>query len=307
MLDQKIVKEIEKAAGRDGVREAPMKHFTSFGCGGPAAFMITAENSLRLAGILRILEDSALPWFVIGKGTNLLVSDEGFPGVIINLSGELDKCLVDGSKVICGAGALLPGAARLAARSDLSGLEPLAHIPGTLGGAVAMNAGAHGSAIGDLVEWVEICTPGQCRRMGRADMEFGYRASSLASGAVIARVKLSLRPANGQEIHEAMIAYRKQRQATQPRGSRTFGSVFKNPSLDQSAGSLMDKAGCKELSFGGAAVSRVHANFIVNKGNATASEVVKLMNACRQRVFEKFGLVLEPEVRFLGNIGLDDL
>lgn len=283
-----------------------MARFVSFGCGGPAAFMIGAEEAGRLSAILLVIEAHSLPWFVIGKGTNLLVADEGYHGIVIILSGKLRECRAEGARLVCGAGASLPKAARFAAETGLSGLEPLAYIPGTLGGAVAMNAGAHGSAIGDLVERVEVCGPGERRELTRRELDFGYRTASLPPGMVLTGATLGLRPGDRQKIGQAMASFRRLRDETQPTARRTFGSVFRNPP-GGSAGYLLERSGCKGLRRGGAEVSVDHANFIVNKGNAATADVIDLMNVCRRRVAGRYGIFLQPEVKFLGGIGLEAL
>lgn len=306
MLDEQVLLEIEKAAGEAGLRQVSMGRLTSFGSGGPAAFMISAGGSRQLAGILHIAEKHGASWFVLGKGTNLLVADEGFDGVVINLSGELKECRVEDRLLICGGGATLTRAANEAAKHSLAGMEALAHIPGTLGGAVAMNAGAFGDQIGDLIEQAEVCGPGECRMLGRDVLEFGYRSSSLPPGMVVTRVTMALAEGEPEEIRKRMLSCRKMRGGSQPQGNRTFGSVFKNPP-GAAAGRLLEDAGCKSLKLGAAAVSGTHANFIINNGNATTADVIGLMNLCRRRVYDGSGVILEPEVRFLGNIHLEKL
>lgn len=307
MPDEQVLSEIETAAGQPGTREAPLARHTSFGCGGAASLLLAVETAPRLAAVLGAIAAHGLPWFVIGRGTNLLVADDGYPGVVIILAGELKAISFQDGSLICGGGATLSGAARQAADHGLAGLEPLAYIPGTMGGAVSMNAGAFGAAIGDLVRSVEVCSPAGVRAMERPQLQFGYRTSSLPGGVVITRVVLDLDRRDPEQIRQAMASFGKQRQATQPWGQRSFGSVFKNPASGPGAGSLLEQAGCKRLSVGGAQVSEVHANFIVNKGNGTAADVVQLMNQCRRRVAERFGVVLEPEVKFLGEISLEAL
>lgn len=307
MLDEDILEELEDAAGKVGVSEAPMSRFISFGSGGPAAFLIEADSPAEMARILSVVAERGVSWFIMGKGTNLLVADEGYEGLVIALAGDLKECRVQDNFLICGAGATLTRAAKLAAENSLSGLEALAHIPGTLGGAVFMNAGSFGTQIGDLVAQVEVCGPGECRVIDRSALEFGYRSSSIPSDVVVTGVTLELAPQDEEEIRSRTASCRQKRESSQPRGERTFGSVFKNPPGQDSAGSLLDRSGCKDLTVGAATVSAAHANFIVNKGNASTADVISLMNLCRRSVYEKFGVVLEPEVRFLGDIGLEEL
>lgn len=307
LLKDAVRADLEEAAGRSGSEGVRLSSMTTIGCGGPATFLIEAENSARLAAILEVALSHDLPWFVLGLGSNLLVSDEGWQGIVIKLSGDLRLCKRQGSRLECGGGAPLPKAAAAAAGAGLAGLEPLAGIPGTVGGAVAMNAGAFGSSIGELVEEVEICLPGQIKLLGNNLLEFGYRRSNLPAGSVVSKVTLSLVPADPGTVNDNLLHFRRRRESSQPVGKRTCGSVFKNPVGEKSAGELLDLAGCKGLSSGGAVVSHAHANFIINSGGATAADVVNLMNICRRRVHERFGVALEPEVKLLGNIYLDPL
>ncbi|MHB0866778.1 MAG: UDP-N-acetylmuramate dehydrogenase [Thermoleophilia bacterium] len=307
MPDTQTLLEIETAAGQPGVRNAPLDRHTFFGVGGAASLLLPVETATGLAAALAAIAAHDLPWFVIGRGTNLLVADEGFPGVVIMLAGELKAVSFQEDSLVCGGGATLSRAARQAASQGLSGLEPLAQIPGTVGGALAMNAGAFGCSIGDLVRNVEVCSPAGLLTVERSQLQFGYRTSSLSGGLVVTSAVLDLDPRDPEQIRRDMASFSKQRQATQPWGERTFGSVFKNPASGPGAGSLLDQAGCKGLRVGGAEVSGIHANFIVNKGNGTAADVVQLMNRCRRLVATEFGVVLEPEVEFLGEISLEAL
>lgn len=284
-----------------------MERLVSFGCGGPAALLIDADDAERLAVILQAAETEGVPWSVVGRGSNLLVADSGYDGLVVVLTGLLKECKVDGETLTCGGGASLPRAAGIAADSGLTGLEPLAHIPGTVGGAVVMNAGAYGAEIGQLVQEVHLCVPGFCRILERHALEFGYRSSNLTGGLVVAQVVLTLKKGDRDGIVEKMHELANQRLGTQPMGDRSFGSTFKNPPGGDSAGRMLDNAGCRNLSVGGAMVSQDHANFILNKGNATTADVIELMNLCRRQVFNRYGVVLEPEVHFLGDAGLEKI
>ncbi len=308
MFDAAAVAELEQAAGRTGERAAGLGRLTTLGCGGAAAFLIDADSSSHLAALLAVTARRGIPTSIIGLGSNLLVADSGWDGLAIRLSGALKLCkAIGGGRLECGGGASLPRAASTAAEAGMSGLEPLAGIPGTVGGAVAMNAGAWGTSIGDLIAEAEICLPGECRIIAATDLEFSYRDCRLPAGAVISRAILSMRPGEPDEIFAGMEGYRRRRRETQPVGERTCGSVFRNPEDGMSAGELLDRAGCKGLRRGGASVSLAHANFIVNNGGASAADVIGLMDECRARVHEKFGITLEPEVRMLGETGLKPL
>jgi UDP-N-acetylmuramate dehydrogenase len=304
LLDSNTVRRLEQAAGKPASVNIAASELLSIGCGGRAACLLDAVDAGKLAELLAVLEQEGVSWQVIGRGTNLLISDAGFDGVLIRLTDELQEFEAKDSAILCGGGASLPRVANLALSEHLTGLEPLAQIPGSIGGAVVMNAGSFGSTIGGLLSEAVVCWPGRCETMGAADLEFGYRSSSIPTEAVVAQATLTLHPAEPAQIKKAMIDFGSRRKQTQPLGKKTFGSAFRNPSDSESAGSLLDRAGCKELSAGGAAISGKHANFIINRGNATTADVINLMNACRQRVMDGFGVVLQPEVRFLGDITL---
>jgi len=302
LFDAALREAIEQAAGRKGTADAALGELTTLGCGGAAAFLIEAESAANLAGILQAAAGSGIDWFVLGRGSNLLVADSGWPGLIIRLAGALKECsLQEGGRLECGGGASLPRAAAVAAEAGLSGLEPLAAIPGSIGGAIAMNAGAWGTAIGDLTEAVEICLPGETRRLEASELRFSYRKLELPPAAVVTRAWLQLETGMPDHIRAVTAEFRNRREKSQPAG-RSCGSVFRNPPGDQTAGELLDRAGCKGRTVGGASVSQQHANFIINQGGATTADIVALMDECRQRVFEQSGVVLEPEVQILGDI-----
>ncbi len=302
-----VPSELRQAVGKPLERNVFFSRMTTIGCGGPAALVAEIDTAARLSATLEAAEELKLPWFILGLGSNLLVADEGWDGLVLKLTGNLRKCSLRGNTLYCGGGVPLPTAAREAAAAGLSGLEPLAGIPGTVGGAVAMNAGAFGMCMGDILEEVSVCLPGEIRAIERDSLQLGYRNSNLPAGSVVSRVLFSLSPAGTSEIRAAMADYRKRREAHQPQAIRSFGSAFINPPGDESAGALLDRAGCKGLQQGAAYVSEVHANFIVNRGGATAADIVALMDRCRRLVHERFGIVLEPEVKFLGGIGLEDI
>ena len=306
MLDDSAVKELEAAAGRPGDKNVPASEFTTIGCGGPVSYIIEADSSAHLAAILDAVSRHAIPWYVIGRGSNMLVADSGWDGTMIRLVGDLRLCSRHADRITCGGAAVMPQVVMFAAGEGLSGTEALASIPGTLGGAIAMNAGANGVSIGDLVETVEVCFPGGTRTLDAAALEFGYRHSSLPPESVVTQVTMILKPGDSEAITETIMSLRKKRDATQPRG-QTFGSVFKNPPGGGSAGSLLEQAGCKGMSSGAAAVSELHANFIMNLGGASATDVQGLMDRCRRKVHDKFKVVLEPEVRLLGDVSLSPL
>jgi UDP-N-acetylmuramate dehydrogenase len=227
-----------------------------------------------------------------------LISDDGFQGLVLRLAGRLSSIVVREGELWCGGGASLPRAVQRAAKSGLAGLEFGASIPGTVGGAVAMNAGAYRSELKDVLRWAVICTPDGRRRVGPEDLELGYRRSSLQANEVVAAAAFHLHRDDPNAILARLGEFRGQRRATQPQGVRTFGSVFANP-VGESSGRLLEAAGCKGLAIGGARFSPVHANFIEASAGCRAEDVVALMREGRRRVRAAGGPLLEPEVRYL--------
>jgi UDP-N-acetylenolpyruvoylglucosamine reductase len=243
---------------------------------------------------------------VVGSGSNLLIADEGFRGLVIKLDGSLATIEQEDERLLCGGGARLPQAAAFAARAGLSGLEFGVNIPGTVGGAVKMNANAYGGDLARVLEWVEITTSAGTERRDPADLGFRYRKSNLKPGEIVARASFALSPAAPDSVKATLADMRSQRRAAQPSGIKTFGSTFKNPddprADGRSAGVLLDEAGCRGLTVGGARFSEKHANFVENIGDATTADVIALMGEGRRRVRERFGVELEPEVQLLGEV-----
>jgi UDP-N-acetylmuramate dehydrogenase len=243
---------------------------------------------------------------VVGSGSNLLIADEGFRGLVMKLDGSLSTIEQEGERLVCGGGARLPQAAAFAARAGLSGLEFGVNIPGTVGGAVKMNANAYGGDLARVLEWVDVTTDSGTDRRAPAELGFEYRRSNLAPGEVVARASFALSAAEPDSVKATLADMRSQRRAAQPSGIKTFGSTFKNPddprAEGRSAGVLLDEAGCRGLTVGGARFSEKHANFVENLGDATTADVIALMGEGRRRVRERFGVELEPEVQFLGEV-----
>jgi UDP-N-acetylenolpyruvoylglucosamine reductase len=235
---------------------------------------------------------------VIGKGSNLLVADGGFTGLVLRLTGRLSSIVVRDTQLWCGGGASLPRAVQRAAKHGLAGLEFGASIPGSVGGAVAMNAGAYQTELKDVLRWAVICTSDGRRRVGPEDLGLGYRRSGLGRNEVVAAAAFDLCRDHPDAILGRLGELRGQRRATQPQGVRTFGSVFANPTGD-SSGRLLESVGCKGLVVGGARFSPVHANFIEASPGCRAVDVLALMREGRRRVVEAGGPSLEPEVRYL--------
>jgi UDP-N-acetylmuramate dehydrogenase len=230
----------------------------------------------------------------------------------VKLDGSLAAIERRGQEILCGGGARLPQASAEAARAGLSGLEFGVNIPGTVGGAVKMNANAYGGDLSRVLEWVEVTTPAGTERRSPADLGFQYRRSNLGPREIVARAAFGLEPADPAAVKATLADMRERRKEAQPSGIKTFGSTFKNPDDDpraegRSAGVLLDQAGCRGLQVGGARFSEKHANFVENTGDATTADVIALMAEGRRRVREAFGLVLEPEVQFLGEVDASEL
>lgn len=278
--------------------DAPLAPLTTIRVGGAADWLCRAASFRDVVGALAWAREAGAPVAVVGRGSNLLVSDEGFRGLVLRLVGRLTAISVRGDDLWCGGGASLPRAVQRAAAHGLEGLEFGASIPGTVGGAVAMNAGAHAGELAQVLSWAVICGPDGRRRVDREDLKLGYRRSSVRPGEVVAAAGFRLRAGDGAAIAARLAEFRAHRRATQPQGVRTFGSVFTNPPGD-SAGRLLEAAGCKGLAAGGARFSPVHANFIEAAPGCRAADVLELMAEGRRRVIAGGGPALAPEVRYL--------
>jgi UDP-N-acetylenolpyruvoylglucosamine reductase len=276
----------------------PLAPFTTIRVGGLARAVCTARSFGEVTAGLAWAQRSALPVAVIGKGSNLLISDDGFEGLVMRLAGRLSSIVVRDGGLWCGGGASLPRAVLRAAKHGLAGLEFGASIPGTVGGAVAMNAGAYRSELKDVLQWAVICTPQGRHRVGPDDLDLRYRHSGLDANEVVAAAAFHLDHDDPEAIMGRLGEFRGHRRATQPQGVRTFGSVFTNPA-GESSGRLLEAAGCKGLVIGGARFSPVHANFIEASPGCRADDVLALIREGRNRVHAAGGPLLEPEVRYL--------
>jgi UDP-N-acetylenolpyruvoylglucosamine reductase len=287
-------------------RDYSLARLTTVRAGGSADFFARPESEQEVIGLLAWAEREGLPVGVVGSGSNLLVSDDGFRGLVIKLTGELTGVERDGTQVVCGGGARLPSAAAKAAGWGLTGLEFGVNIPGTVGGAVRMNANAYGGELGRVLELVTVCTPARSEPRRPEDLGFRYRASNLGERDVVAVATFALSEANPADVKATMADMRRRRKEAQPSGIKTFGSTFVNPddprAENRSAGQLLDAAGCGGLQIGGARLSPKHANFVENTGGATTADILEVMGEARRRVHERFGVTLEPEVQVLGEV-----
>jgi UDP-N-acetylenolpyruvoylglucosamine reductase len=295
------------SAPPDGVeRDYPLARLTTVRTGGTGDFYARPDSVERLVELLAWADADQIAVGVVGSGSNLLIADAGFRGLVMKLDGALATIEQDGDRLICGGGARLPQAAARAARAGLAGLEFGVNIPGTVGGAVKMNANAYGGDLSRVLEWVEIATGDGTSRRAPAELGFAYRRSNLEPREIVARASFGLSKADPESVKATLAEMRAARRAAQPSGIKTFGSTFKNPDDERaegrSAGVLLDQAGCRGLTVGGARFSEKHANFVENTGEATTADVIALMAEGRRRVRERFGVELEPEVQLLGEV-----
>ena len=279
--------------------DAPLAPVTWFRVGGPAEALVRPADADDLAGFLKALPPE-MPVTVIGAASNLIVRDGGIPGVTIRLARGFNAIEVEADGVVAGAAALDVTVAEHAAAAGLAGLEFLSGIPGTIGGAVVMNAGAYGGDIAGVLDWAEAVTrSGEQVRLSAAQLAFAYRHARLPPGAVVVRARLRARPGQASVIAARMAEIRANREASQPVRARTGGSTFRNPP-GQKAWELIDAAGCRGLTRGGAMVSDKHCNFLINTGAATAADVEGLGEEVRRRVLAASGVALEWEIRRIG-------
>ena len=278
----------------------PLAKHTYFGIGGKATAYIEVSTVAELAAVARFHRQWEVPVAIIGRGSNLLVSDIGFNGISVRLVGELAKLQVDGNVVSVGAGLSLPRLSKVMSRRGLSGVEFALGIPGSVGGALIMNAGAWGSSFGEVVTDVTVMSDtGELTNLTHAEAEFEYRHSGLDTYFCVTGATLKLEPGDADAITARMQAFYKQKVETQPFAEENAGCMFKNPPGD-SAGRLIDVSGLKGHRIGGAEVSAVHGNFILNISNATAADVLDLVAYIQEQVREKTGISLQTEVKRLG-------
>ena len=279
----------------------PMKNHTSFKLGGPADIFIEPDNRSELAKTIRSLREHTIPYYIIGNGSDLLVSDKGFRGAIVKIGEKFGSVNIDKEKIIAECGILLSTLSKMAAKSNLTGMEFASGIPGALGGALTMNAGAYGGEMKDVIEWVEVLDQDlQLKRLQNTEMEFGYRKSVVEPrNYIVIRCCIRLKKGNPEEINSRMAELTEKRRSKQPLHLPSAGSTFKRPK-GYFAGKLIEDAGLRGFSLGGAQVSSLHCGFVVNNGDATARDVYDLIKHVQKTVFEKFNVKLETEVKMLG-------
>lgn len=278
----------------------PMKRHTSFRAGGNAAWFAIPETVEELKAVLSACEKAGSPWYVIGNGSNLLVSDRGFAGVIISTE-RFDRLDVHGTGITAGAGVMLSRMANTAYKAGLTGLEFAAGIPGSVGGACVMNAGAYGSEMKNVLKRVTVLTPeGEVKVLPAEELELGYRTSVIPKqGLLVLEAEVSLAEGSMEEIRAMMDDLAFRRKDKQPLEFPSAGSTFKRPE-GYFAGKLIEDCGLKGFSVGGAQVSEKHAGFVINTGGATAADIYRLCKTVEKKVRDSFGVSLEMEVKLLG-------
>jgi UDP-N-acetylenolpyruvoylglucosamine reductase len=287
-------------------KDFPLSGLATVRTGGHAELFARAGGEPELVELLGWAKHAGIEVNVVGSGSNLLVADEGVSGLVLKLDRELAAIELDGTSLVCGGGARLPSVAAYAARNGLSGIEFGVNIPGTVGGAVRMNANAYGGELASALEWARIVSSSGSRRRAPEELGFAYRGSNLRPGEIVASVRFSLVASDPVTVKATLAQMRTRRHEAQPQGIKTFGSTFKNPddprAAGRTAGLLLAQAGCNGLAVGGARFAPKHANFIENAGTATTADVVALMGEGRRRVIESCGVELEPEVQTLGPV-----
>ena len=301
-MNQILYNELLKIMSEEQVKtEEPMKNHTTFRVGGPAEFFVMPRSAEEVKKVIDLCRRESFPYYIIGNGSNLLVSDQGYRGVVLQIYKEMSYIEIEENVVVAQAGALLSAIANKALENGLTGFEFAAGIPGTLGGACVMNAGAYGGEMKDVLEEVTVLTEeGEVLIIPKENLELGYRTSIIArKGYIVLEARIQLREGEKEAIKSLMEELKDKRVSKQPLEYPSAGSTFKRPE-GYFAGKLIQDAGLRGFSLGGAQVSEKHCGFVINRENATAADVAELMRQVSARVEEEFGVKLEPEVKRLG-------
>ena len=300
--NQKFVDEIRSRMAPEHILlNEPMKDHTTFRIGGPADYLILPASMEDVAFVFQCLKRHDIPFVILGNGSNVLVLDKGIRGAVIKFNSPISAIRKKKNTLTAGAGALLRDVSEFAAENNLSGMEFACGIPGSIGGAVFMNAGAYDGEMKNIVSAVRAISPkGEIVQFAANELDFGYRHSIFQeNGCAICEVDLTLTPGNAEEIKEKIAGFTERRESKQPLEIPSAGSTFKRPE-GHYAGTLIEQTGLKGFTVGGAQVSDKHAGFVVNAGDATAKDVLELIRQVQDRVFEKHHVKLFPEVRILG-------
>ncbi len=302
MNKEYIYESLLNIVGQENVKlNEPMKKHISFRVGGPADILVKPTSETQLSDIMVLIKKEKIPYLIIGNGSNLLVKDGGIRGVVIEISNNFNNFDIKGTNVKIQSGALLSVVGKAVLREELKGFEFAAGIPGTLGGAIAMNAGAYGGEMKDIVKSVKLMdTDGNIFEFTNEQMEFEYRKSILSrTDYIVLCVEIELQKGNYDEIKSTMMDFTQRRVSKQPLSLPSAGSTFKRPE-GHFAGQLIEESGLRGLTLRGAQVSEKHCGFVVNLGNTTAKDLLELMYVVKSTVNAKFGIMLEEEVRILG-------
>lgn len=302
MISQAVRDSLNRFVPEDKIKmQEPMSRHTTFKVGGPADCLVCPENADQLGGILNYLNKVGIPYFVLGNGSNLLVADAGYRGVVIKVGEDMSQVKVEGKRIVAGSGATLAKVARTAMDHGLTGLEFAAGIPGTVGGGLIMNAGAYDGEMKQVVETVNVVdTEGAQLTLDNATMEFGYRTSALKNQKFVAtQCTFLLEEGDKEQIKAKMDDFASRRREKQPLEFPSAGSTFKRPE-GYFAGKLIQDAGLAGFGVGGAQVSTKHCGFVINTGDATAKDIKILIGFIQDKVRDTFGVELEPEVILLG-------
>ena len=302
-MKENMKNRFETILGQDRIlMEEPMKKHTTFRLGGPADFFLCPSDVNQIPEIIHICREEGIPWFVLGNGSNLLVSDQGYRGVVIQIYKNMNQITVEGTRIYAQAGALLSAVSKKAMEAGLTGMEFASGIPGTLGGAAVMNAGAYGGEMKDILVSVTVLTDeGEQKVLKAEELNLGYRTSIIKErGDIVLDGVLQLQAGNRDAIKTRMEELKVQRVTKQPLEYPSAGSTFKRPE-GYFAGKLIEDAGLRGYRVGGAQVSEKHCGFVINTGDAKTSDVVQLIHNVQNIIWNKFKVKLEPEVKFLGN------
>ena len=295
-----IMKEINNGTSSLCLMNEPLKKYTTYGIGGPADLMIFPKSKQDLIKVIEIINENKIQLTILGSGSNVLVSDDGIRGVVISLKNSLKQIEVADNILYAECGTMLGKIVRYAVKNDLIGLENLNGVPGTLGGALIMNAGAWGGEISENLVHVELInSKSEVKKIQKKDLNFSYRQSSFDKDDILLSAKFNLKKADKNIIKENFMEAQSGRKKSQPLNKRSAGSLFKNPK-NSSAGKLLDDAGLKGFSIGDAKISEKHANFFINDGNASSSDMLMLIKKAHQEVKDRFSVNLSLEVKLLG-------
>ena len=303
MMDKSFINEIEAFADKGAlILGEPLCNHTTFRVGGKADAFLSARNEEQLKRAVLLCKEYEVPFLILGNGSNLLVSDDGYRGMVLLIGKDMSDIRVEGNRITAMAGATLSSVAQMAAKNSLGGMEFASGIPGTIGGAIVMNAGAYDGEMKMVVESVKVLSQtGDIYQMSNEELDFAYRNSRVKKeGLIVLSVTLLLGPKNQEEIYAKMNDFAARRREKQPLEYPSAGSTFKRPE-GMFAGKLIMDAGLRGYSVGDAQVSEKHCGFVINKGNATAKEISRLILDVQEKVKESFGVTLEPEVIFIGD------